>query len=223
MNDIARLRQQLLATAMVAGSLCVWAGHLGSYDSTQSPAAYVAQIATHHTRFVLGELLIAIGAFLLIPAMAGLMRLTPARGSRLTTIGGILAGVALAGLGAGNLMFGVVLGMLTPAHNDLATEVVRIANDAPLAGVPFIPAPLLTIGLILVGVGLLRAGAVPKALAAALIVGAVLVVPSGGGGRLTVALLAPMCLSLMMLGAILARRTHVRGQAVVVATPSVSV
>ena len=112
-------------------------------------------------------------------------------------------------------MFGVVLGMLTPTHSDLATEVVRIANEAPLAGVPFIPAPLLTIGLILVGVGLLRAGTVPKALAVALILGGVLVVPSGGGGPITVALLAPMCLSIMTAGAILARRTRIRGEAVV--------
>lgn len=213
MSDITRLRQQLLATAMVAGSLCVWVGHLGSFDSTQAPARYVAQIAAHHSRFVVGELTIAIGAFLLIPAMAGLMRLTPSRGGRLTTIGGNLAGIALAGLGAGNLMFGVVLGMLTPTHNNLATQVVRIANDAPLAGVPFIPAPLLTIGLILVGIGLLRAGTVPRELAIALLVGAVLVVPSGGGGLITVALLAPMCLSITTLGAILARRTTAREQA----------
>ncbi len=53
---------------------------------------------------------------------------------RLTTIGGVLAGVALAGLGAGNAMFGIVLGMLTPTHSDLATEVVRVANDAPSRG-----------------------------------------------------------------------------------------
>ena len=143
-------------------------------------------------------------AFLLIPAMAGLMRLTPARSGRLTTIGGGLAGIALAGLGADNLMFAVVLGMLTPTHNNLATQVVRIANHAPLAGVPFIPAPLLTIGLILVGIGLLRAGTAPRALAILLLVGAVLVVPSGGGGLITVALLAPMCLSIATLGAILA-------------------
>jgi hypothetical protein len=94
-------------------------------------------------------------------------------------------------------MFGVMLGMLTPAHSDIATGIVRIANDAPLAGVPFIPAPLLTIGLILIVVGLLRAATVPK----------LLVVVSGEGGLLTVALLAPMCLSIAALGAILASRT----------------
>ena len=153
-NDITRLRQRLLAIAMVAGSLGVWAGHLGNVSSTLPPARYVAEISAHHTRFVGTELAIAIGAFLLIPGMAGLMRLAPARGGRWATIGGVLAGIALAGLGAGNLMFGVVLGMLTPVHSDLATQVVRIANDEPLAGLPFLPAPLLTIGLVLVGVGL---------------------------------------------------------------------
>ena len=92
MNDITRLRQQLLAVAMVAGSLCVWVGHLGRVDSTEAPARYVAEISAHHTRFVFSELVIAIGAFLLIPAMAGLMRLTPARGGRFTTIGGVSPG-----------------------------------------------------------------------------------------------------------------------------------
>jgi hypothetical protein len=193
---------------MLAGSLLVWVGHLGTFASDQAPASYVAQISAQHTRFVASELLIAIGAFLLIPATAGLMRFAPARGGRFTTIGGILAAVALAGLGAGNLMFGIVLGMLTPAHSDVATELVRIANDAPLAGVPFIPAPLLTIGLILIGVGLLRAGTAPRALAIALMVGGVLVVPSGAGGPTTFVLLAPMCLSITALGAILAARTR---------------
>jgi hypothetical protein len=211
MNTITQGRQQLLV-AMVAGSLCVLFGHLGNFASSQAPARYIADISAHHTRFVASELVVAIGAFLLIPAMAGLMRLAPARGGRFTTVGGIFAGIALAGLGAGNLMFGVMLGMLTPAHSDIATGIVRIANDTPLAGVPFIPAPLLTIGLILIVVGLLRAATVPKLLAVALMVGGLLVVVSGEGGLLTVALLAPMCLAIAALGAILASRTGVSGR-----------
>jgi hypothetical protein len=54
---------------------------------------------------------------------------------------------------------------------------------------------------------------VPRALAILLLVGAVLVVPSGGGGLITVVLLAPMSLSITALGAILARRTTGREQA----------
>ncbi len=219
MDDISRLRQRLLAVAMVAGSLCVWIGHLGNSSSTQAPARYVAEISAHHTRFVATELVIAIGAFLLVPGMAGLMRLVPARGGRWATIGGVLAGIALAGLGAGNLMFGVVLGMLTPAHGDVATQVVRIANDAPLAGVPFMPAPLLTIGVILLGVGLLRSKTVPTLLVVVLMVGGILVVPSGSGGLLAVALLAPMCLSIATMGVILSSRTRTHAPAAATTAP----
>ena len=65
---------------------------------------------------------------------------------------------------------------------------------------PFIPAPLLMVGLILIGAGLLRAATVPKTAAIILMLGGVLVVPSGAGGPLTLVLLAPMCLSITAMG-----------------------
>ncbi len=78
---------------------------------------------------------------------------------------------------------------------------------------PFIPAPLLTVGLILIGAGLLRAATVPKTAAIILMLGGVLVVPSGAGGPLTLVLLVPMCLSITAMGAILSRRTHTPAEA----------
>jgi hypothetical protein len=133
MNTITQGRQQLLV-AMVAGSLCVLFGHLGNFASSQAPARYIADISAHHTRFVASELVVAIGAFLLIPAMAGLMRLAPARGGRFTTVGGIFAGIALAGLGAGNLMFGAALESQnsTPASASAAATAPSIPPLAPV-------------------------------------------------------------------------------------------
>lgn len=65
--------------------------------------------------------MLSAGAFLLISAAAGVMRLAPARGGALVTIGAVLLAVSAAALGAGTMMLGTVIGMLTPAHAALAT------------------------------------------------------------------------------------------------------
>jgi len=47
-------------------------------------------------------------------------------------------------------MLGVVMGMLTPAHAALATQVARIGNDSALGSLPFTLAPGIVIGPLLV-------------------------------------------------------------------------
>jgi hypothetical protein len=65
---------------------------------------------------------------------------------------------------------------------------------------PFVFAPLLVIGLVLLGASLLRARTVPRWEAVLLIVGAVLILPSTGGGTFAAIALAPLGCALVLLG-----------------------
>jgi hypothetical protein len=182
MNGVLRTRYALLAGSMILGSICIVLGHLLNVNSSLAPATYVRDISAHHAAFVAGSVILSAGAFLVIAAMAGAMRLAPQRGGALVTTGAVLACISAAGLAAGTLMLGTVMGMLTPAHAALAVQVDQIASHSGIGSLPFIPAPGLLIGALLVAIGLYRARLAPRWPAILLGISAipVAVAPSGG-------------------------------------------
>lgn len=200
MNGVLRARSALLAGSMILGPICILLGHLLNVNSSEAPAQYVRDVSAHHAAFIAGSVVLSAGAFLLIPAMIGAMRLAPGRGGALVTIGGLLASIAAAGLGAGTLMLGAVIGMLTPAHSDLAIQVDQIGNHSSIGALPFLLAPGLIVGLLLVAVGLYRARLAHRwpAIVLAIAVGPLLVAPSGG--VLGAALHLPLCVAITGLG-----------------------
>jgi hypothetical protein len=167
-------RNRLVAAAMLlAAPLIVLGSYLFSVSSSDSPAQFVQDVAAAHTRYVVGGLLLTAGAFLLIPAAIGLMRLAQPKARVVVVTGGVLSGIAAAVLGGGYLMMTVVFGCLTPDHEDVATGVQQVANTSGLAGLPFVFAPLLVLGLVITGVGLLTGGLRPRWLPLVLTLGAV--------------------------------------------------
>lgn len=194
------IRTRLAAAAAIAAGVGIVLGHALTIDPNLPANTYVHRLATHHATGVTGGLLTAIGAFLLIPAMTALLSLVRGKAARLATAGAILIGCAAAALGAGDVMITLLMGSLVQHHPDTATAVLHAADKEPLLSLPFALAPLLVIGLVVFGIALLRAKAVPVHEAALLIVGGLLVFPSGGGGLLAAATLTPLGVALVLLG-----------------------
>ena len=154
----------------------------------------------HHAAFIAGSVILSAGAFLVIAAMVGAMRLAPERGGALVTAGGVLACISAAGLGAGTLMLGTVMGMLTPGHAGLEVRVDQIGNHSGVGSLPFILAPGLLIGAVLVAIGLYRARLAPRWPAILLGISVVPVFVAPSGRALGAVLHLPLCVAIAALG-----------------------
>jgi hypothetical protein len=195
-----RVRGRLAGLAAIGAGAGIVIGHLLTVDPNKPAATYVRDLGTHRATGVAGGLLTSVGAFLLLPAMAAMLRLVRGRGASLATVGAALVGCGAAALAAGDVMITLVMGSLVHGHPDLAENVYRAADSSALIGLPFVFAPLLVIGLVLVGVALLRAAVVPTWEAVLLIVGGLLVVASSGGGVSAAVPLLPLGVALGLLG-----------------------
>lgn len=194
------MRTRLAASAAIAAGVGIVLGHALTIDPNLPANTYVHRLAAHHVTGVAGGLLTAIGAFLLIPATTALLSLVRGKAARLATAAGILIGCGAAALGAGGVMITLVMGSLVQHHPDTATAVAHATDTEPLLTLPFALAPLLVIGLVIFGIALLRAKAVPVQEAALLIIGGLLVFISGGGGLLAALTLTPLGVALVLLG-----------------------
>lgn len=195
-----RVRRRLAGLAAVGAGAGIVVGHLLTVDPNLPAATYVRDLGAHRATGVIGGLLTSVGAFLLLPAMAAALRLVRGRGAGLATAGAVLVGCGAAALAAGDVMITLVMGTLVQGHPDLAESVYRSADSSALIGLPFMFAPLLVIGLVLVGIALLRAAVVPRWEAILLMVGGLLVVASGGGGAAAAIPLLPLGMALGLLG-----------------------
>lgn len=116
------------------------------------------------------------------------------------TTGAVLACISATALGAGTLMLGTVMGMLTPAHAALAVQVDQIGSHSSIGSLPFIPAPGLLIGALLVAIGLYRARLAPRWPAILLGISVIPVAVAPSGGALGAVLHLPLCVALAALG-----------------------
>jgi hypothetical protein len=193
------LRRRLSAIALAGAGVGIVAGHALSIDSGQEPDAYLADFTAHHLRGTIGGLTIAVGAFLLVPGLAALLRLVTGRGARLATVAAVLWGTGAMALGAGDVMQTLVMSALVPDHQDTARAIIGVAQRGIL-GLPFLFAPAFVVGGTLFGIALLRARAVPTWLGVLTLVGPLLVLASGAGGVLTAAVpLLPLGAALVLL------------------------
>ena len=212
MNGVLRARGMLLAGSMILGPVCILIGHLLNVSSSETPAQYIRDVSAHHTAFVVGSVVLSVGAFLLISAMIGAMRLATGRGGPIVTAGAILTCISAAALGAGTLMLGVVMGMLTPAHAGLAMQVDGIGNNSSLGGLPFILSPGVVIGPLLVAIGLYRAKIAHRWLAILLGLAVIPVYVAPSGGVPGAVLHLPFCVAIAGLGLEVWHANDLRGR-----------
>jgi hypothetical protein len=202
------LNRLVPAAMLLAAPLVVLGSYLFSVSSSDTPAQVVQDVAAAHTRYVVGGLLLTAGALLLIPSAIGLVRLAQPKARTVVVTGGVMTGVAAAVLGGGYLMMTVIMGMLTPDHSGVAVRVQQVAATSGLADLPFLFAPLLVIGLVITGIGLVVGGLTPRWLAVLLIVGAVGLhfAPDSPAGSL---LHVPVAVAIAGLAVVLLRRSPV--------------
>lgn len=180
-----RVRQSLLAVAMVGAPVLITVGTFmapGSGGSNKPSAQVVADFVKHRPQHVASGMVAAAGFALAIPAVIGLVQFARARGAALATIGGVLAGIGAAALAVNFYLISVIMGVLTTHPHDygLAASVDHVGRHSVLGAVGFFVGIAFTVGIVLVGIALLRAGTVSRWLAALLIVGALLVAgPTG--------------------------------------------
>lgn len=199
-------RRRLTALALVGGGLGIVVGHLLTVPSDQSMKPYLDQLAAHRTTGIVGGLLTAAGAFLVVPGLVALLRLVRERGARFATAGAVLAGVGITSLGAGDVMLTLVMGDLVAKHRDTAEALYRIADSDPLLSLPFALAPLFVLGMVLLGVGLLRASDLPRWLGVLTIAGGLCVPFSTAGGPRAFLTLLPLGAALVSIGITALRR-----------------
>jgi hypothetical protein len=99
------------------------------------------------------------------------------------------------------------MGSLVEKHPDTAESVYRVADTEALLGLPFALAPVFVLGMILLGIALLRAGTVPTWLGVLVIVGAVALPFSNGGGLRAFLTLMPLGVALAGVGITALRRS----------------
>jgi hypothetical protein len=159
--------------ALVSAPLLIVAGNaLHPVVAANSAAALLDAVAGNPGRWIAAKLLYGCGSLLLIVAMASVVRLSPRPV--------ILVGAILAGIGTGfNAMSQALTGYT--AYTVIEVDVDRTAGGKLLESydtlgaigfpVSFATVPVLLIGMITVGIGLIVAKVVPWPAGALLIVG----------------------------------------------------
>ena len=99
------------------------------------------------------------------------------------------------------------MGSTIENHRDTAETLYRVADSSGLLGLPFAFAPLFVVGMVLLGVALLRAHAVPTWLGALTVAGAVALPFSNGGGPRAFLTLLPLGIALAGVGITALRRS----------------
>jgi hypothetical protein len=196
----------LTALALAGGGIGIVVGHLLTVPSDQAMTPYLDQLAAHRTTGVIGGLLTATGAFLVVPGLVALLRLVRDRGARLATAGAVLAGVGITSLGAGDVVLTLVMGGLVDQHRGTAEAVYKIADSEPLLSLPFALAPLFVVGMVLLGASLLWARTVPWWLGALTVLGGLVVPFSTAGGTRAFLTLLPLGAALVAVGITALRR-----------------
>jgi hypothetical protein len=184
---------------MALAAATVLIGHALNVPATLATGPFLDEVAARPGLFLLGGLLQAASAFLLIPAAVGLMALVPARGAGWATAGGVLTGIGAAATGAGLVMITTVMAMLVGTDRPVAARVFDVASTSTIGGLPFLLAPAMLVGLLLLGIALLRARTVPVVYAVVLAVGAVLAALAPGGGWLGALGHLPLAVALALL------------------------
>lgn len=198
-------RHRLLVTAMLLSPAAIVIGHALTVDPSQPKASYLSALAAHRVMGITGGLVTAVGAFLLVPVLTGVLQLVRERGLALATVGAVIAGIGGVALGAGDAMITLVMGAAVGTDRALAARLFDLGNS-PLLGLPFMFAPALFLGGILLGIALLLARTVPIWQPILLIVGMVSIAAFSSGGGMAAALAhLPFGVAIAGLGVQLAR------------------
>lgn len=170
-----RVRRHLLAGAMVLCPLLMLVGTALETDTGDSGLEEITLVAADRGQFFASTTVLAVALAMLAPTALGLMQLARRRGGALATVGGSLLFVGGIAAAAGIYMYGAVV--TVASDGDLPREAMgqfsEAASDSVYTAPPFFVGFFsIGIGLVLLGVALMRARTVPVWMPALLVVGA---------------------------------------------------
>lgn len=196
----ARARTMLCAIALGLSPILLVLAALIEVDTSDNAAKAVAQIAADRNRFLVGNLLFALGVAALVPGALALATLVRARGAAWMT-----TGACMMALGGGSMAIGIwtytavgYLGTENGIDRGAMVSLLHKGNNSPVTGLAWLIGTGALIGMILAAVGLIRARAVPLWQPILLIIGPVLLFTSNGGG-VAALLTLPLAIALIAL------------------------
>jgi MFS family permease len=219
--DDPRTRNARLVVCAIALGLApvlMVLGNLFVVDTGDEAAQEVADIAADRNLFLAGNVLFALGAAALIPGAIALASLVRARGA-----GWMTTGACMIALGGGSLAVALwsytivgYLGTDDGVPRDGLVALFDRGNDSALFAVAWLIGVGALIGMILAGIGLMRARAVPLWQPILLIVAPFLLFVGGEDGLLSAVLTLPLVVALGVLAyeAIRVSRSPAAGSAV---------
>ncbi len=179
----SRARLIVCALALALAPVLLLLAGLVSVETSDNAVKAAGQIAAHRNRFLVGELLFALGTAALIPGALALASLVRARGAAWMS-----TGACMIALGGGAMSVGIYtyvsVGFIGTGkgfpRNAFETLLDRGQNSA-ITGLPFVLGAGALLGMIAAAVGLIRARAVPLWQPIVLIIAPVLTFASSGG------------------------------------------
>ena len=192
LSDSRRVSRVGLGACMVAAPLLMAAGDfLDRHVSSDNDAKYVAQVAAHHKTHWLAGFLMLLGAMALLGAVIGLAHLVRTRKPALANVAGPLAAVgSMALVGWAVITMGVDPALARNPNRAAMVSLYHDASNSSDMAPNIVLMVLFMLGVIALSVGLWRARAVPRALAAILGISMVaLFLGNGGAGQVVASLL----------------------------------
>jgi hypothetical protein len=207
-STIDGLRRYAGPTALVAGSVLTIAGMTLHVAGDGSPAdeALVRTVEAQLTQWLASHLLLAFGMALVAAGVVTAFRVARGRGAALTRAGAALTATGAALMSFGDLAHGAVAYALA-GHVDAATSLA--SQDAyfsrPAIAVISFGGMLMPVGVLVLGVALLRSRVVPRWAAIALLVSPIAISWGFASGPRMLVLGLPFLVGMAALGRAIAR------------------
>ena len=207
-SPVARLRRYGGPVALAVGAVLTIAGmalHVEG-DGTEADVEFVRAVEAQPTQWLISHLLLAVGMALVAGGAVAAFRMARGRGAALTAIG---AGVMAVGgflMSLGDLAHGALayalIGQVDPATS---LEIQESYFFNPAVAVMSFGGMLLPLGVVLLGIALLRSRAVPRWAAAVLIVSPILISVGFASGTRMLVLGIPFVVGLALVARAMAR------------------
>lgn len=207
-STIDRLRRYGGPAALVLGSVLMVAGmalHVAG-DGSPDYEALVRTVEAHSAQWMASHFLLAIGMALIAGGAVTAFRLARGRGATLTAVGAAVASVGAALMSLGDLAHGILAYALA-GHVDVTTSVA--IQEAyffhPAIAVISFGGMLLPIGVVVLGVALLRSRVVPRWAAIVLLVSPIAITFGFASGPRMLVLGLPFVVGMVALARAIAR------------------
>lgn len=166
-----RLRRGAAPVALAVGSLAT-VGGMALHAEGLPDEAFVRTVESQPSQWLASHLALSLGMALVALGITSVLRLVEGRQAKAVVIGTVVAAVGAALMSLGDLAHGVVAFALA-GHVDAAASLA--AQEAyfaqPAIMVLSMTGMLLPLGLLILGIGLLRTGVVPRWLGVAVLLG----------------------------------------------------